>query len=772
MSDPNASRDNPYVGLRPFFFEDRGYFFGRDEQTTHLLETLYKERFLAVVGSSGCGKSSLVRAGLIPMLLGGFLTQDRLKWSIARMKPGDEPVANLAAALAEARDDAGSENDVADIDNIIREDHAEGVAKLVAGLIGEDRNMLILVDQFEEIFAYRKSAGDDNEELGKSKTRERARRRAEAAEFVDLLLRLSERRDLPIYIVITMRTDFLGDCDVFYGLPEAMNRGRYLVPRLTRQQLREAIHGPVLLRREKIAPRLLDRLLNELGDRSDRLPVLQHALLRTWDSWSADGGIGPIDIVHFDRAGGLDGALAQDAKGALQGLDRDLTKHIFKGLTDTDTNERRVRRPARISELMAVCEAERADIEKVVTRFNEDNRNFLYTSPDGDPDDPRVDMAHESLIRQWDDLREWVDEERISRDHFLELVERSRGGKALLVNPDLRLALNWQENAKPTRAWARRYERREDDYDVALAYLEESKTAAEVEAQRERELLEKEKRIAEEERELLRAQSERRRKAVRRVAALAVVFAGIAIFSIYQYGQIAWWQDEAGRNQQALEASTDLIATWVDDTKTDDEFREHLERIDRSLGVHEQPAWRNRVSQLDRWNESVAAVEAFDTMRVSVPEKVEKWQGLLALRSPRVGPDTDDVIETARSRIVELERILENSIRILDGTLVASATVNNNCPGGVPAESRLEEGKKACVWFNARVEGSAQRGFIVVENADGVSERDFSRISGQSYRYGPGVIDDVGPAGETEVRVENRNREIVFRQVFTVEPAR
>ena len=102
MSDPTASRENPYVGLRPFFFDDRGFFFGRDEQTTQLLETLYQERFLAVVGSSGCGKSSLVRAGLIPMLLGGFLTQDRIKWSIARMKPGDEPVANLAAALADA----------------------------------------------------------------------------------------------------------------------------------------------------------------------------------------------------------------------------------------------------------------------------------------------------------------------------------------------------------------------------------------------------------------------------------------------------------------------------------------------------------------------------------------------------------------------------------------------------------------------------------------------------------------------------------------------
>ena len=161
---------------------------------------------------------------------------------------------------------------------------------------------------------------DDSEKnLDVARRQERARRKAEAADFVDLLLALAEQRDLPIYVALTMRTDFLGDCDLFYGLPEALNRGRYLVPRMTREQLRDAVECPALLLGAEIAPRLLDHVLNELGDRFDRLPVLQHALLRTWDAWQRAGSVGPVDLRHFESAGGLEGALDQDAEGALRG---------------------------------------------------------------------------------------------------------------------------------------------------------------------------------------------------------------------------------------------------------------------------------------------------------------------------------------------------------------------------------------------------------------------------------------------------------------------
>ena len=301
---------NPYVGLRPFDTDDTHLFFGRTDQITALLESLHHQRFLGVVGSSGCGKSSLIKAGLIPALHGGFLVEDRDEWTIARLTPGDSPLENLASSLSEAF--AGTPR--GDAKALRREIHTDGIASVCDRLLGSmapARNLLILVDQFEEIFTFRGRVGEGGEDaLDAARRRAIAQRQADAADFVRLLLTLSQRPAASIYVVATMRSDFLGDCDLFYGLPEAMNRGRYLVPRLSRRQLTEAIAGPARQAGGEIAGPLVDRLLNELGDRFDRLPVLQHALQRTWQEWRKDPARGPVDVKHYVAAGTLEQALA------------------------------------------------------------------------------------------------------------------------------------------------------------------------------------------------------------------------------------------------------------------------------------------------------------------------------------------------------------------------------------------------------------------------------------------------------------------------------
>ena len=479
-SEPKAT--NPYVGLRPFEQEDSLYFFGRREQTVELLEQLSQTHFLAVVGSSGCGKSSLIRAGLIPALLGGFLVEERDTWQIAIMKPGDAPLRNLAVAFCQAFDKAPSDAAIADLHGAIIADHIQAAISYLSLHLGTSTNLLLLIDQFEEVFSFR---GTEEEEqtvqLSRQQRRERARRRAEADDFVDLMLGLKAYTHLPVYTVLTMRTDFLGDCDLFYGLPEAMNESRYLVPRLTRQQLRQAIEGPALLSGASLTPRLLDRLLNQLGDRADRLPVLQHALLRTWDIWRREAQAGPMDLQHYEAAGTLRHALSQHADEALRPEDLDTTARIFKCLTDTDPHHRRVRRPARLSELAAVTGQSPQAVRAILERFREGGRNFLVISASADADDQRVDISHESLIRQWDKLKSWVDEERESRNQFLDLVHRGRGKRALLRDPDLQIALHWRARYQPTAAWAKRYSTNDDDFDVAMQYLDQSQQAKEAE---------------------------------------------------------------------------------------------------------------------------------------------------------------------------------------------------------------------------------------------------------------------------------------------------
>src|SRR5208282_1191801 len=163
--------------------------------------------------------------------------------------------------------------------------------------IPPEDNVLIVVDQFEELFRFRRSGHGGNS-------------RNEAVAFFKLLVEAAKQEDLPIYVVLTMRSDFLGDCMEFQGLPEAVNSGLYLIPRMTRDELRSAITGPVAVAGGAITQRLVLRLLNDLGDDHDQLPVLQHALMRAWDRWEPHRQQAPsIDIADYEAIGGLQKAM-------------------------------------------------------------------------------------------------------------------------------------------------------------------------------------------------------------------------------------------------------------------------------------------------------------------------------------------------------------------------------------------------------------------------------------------------------------------------------
>lgn len=247
---------NPFVGLRPFESGEGLLFFGRREQIIELLQQLHRTRFLSIVGSSGCGKSSLIRAGLIPKLKAGFLIEDKDQWLKATMKPGDAPLYNLAQAVLGAL--SGEPPSDGEVSSLVEEIEVSGlqalVERLTPRLVHADTNFLLLVDQFEEIFRFGSYAEDEAQTDANAdparlrvEATDRERRRDEAAEFVSLMLGLAQQKTLPIYVVMTMRSDFLGDCDAFYDLPQAMNRSQYLVPRLTRQQRQEAIENPIRL---------------------------------------------------------------------------------------------------------------------------------------------------------------------------------------------------------------------------------------------------------------------------------------------------------------------------------------------------------------------------------------------------------------------------------------------------------------------------------------------------------------------------------------------
>jgi WD40 repeat protein len=544
----------PFVGLRPFEEEDSHLFFGRRNQMNELLERLESTRLVAIVGSSGCGKSSIVRAGLVPALKAGFLLKSRAAWRVLVIKPGKAPIRHLAAAVLGdgAGGEGASEEAVAAFEQEIRLAGAEAVLERLAGSAERgEHNVLLVVDQFEEIFRF--GLHEKNQEL-----------RDEAADFVSVLLALAEESALPVYVVLTMRADFIRDCDDIQDLPDALNRSLFLVPRLTREQFREAIEGPVRWSDAAIANRLLDRLLNDSNREHDELPVLQHALLRTWREWSKDGR-GPMDTEHYEHAGTVERALDLDAEAALEGLDEagiDRVRRLFQALTAVDDANRKIRRPARLGELEHITGLGREEILPLLERFRADGRSLLVWS-DADPD-PLIDISHESLIRNWKRLTAWAEEEAESVVQYRRLAEAAgdypdRGG--LLWDPRLQIGLDWRSRCAPTRTWGERVAPGAD-FERAMGFLDESRQARETaRARREREKEEAHERDLAREREAHRLRLRGSRRLLATAAGFLVVMMGLAVFALGQ------WRAAETQKAKAEELKTyhSLVSqTWTE----------------------------------------------------------------------------------------------------------------------------------------------------------------------------------------------------------------
>jgi hypothetical protein len=209
----------PYPGLRPFEIRDWPIFFGREAMTAEVIDLLAQRRFLVVHGDSGCGKSSLIRAG-VQAQLEQEQTRSGHQWITVAMRPGDSPLWSLAEALAEAVAKGGDRGVVRDLRRLLnRGRDAAGPLGQALGLAADQR-LCLLVDQFEELFRFAKEGGSE-----------------EARLFTDCLVGLEGTPPRGLYLVLTMRSEFMGHCARYEGLAEAVNRGQYLLPRRDRPAL-------------------------------------------------------------------------------------------------------------------------------------------------------------------------------------------------------------------------------------------------------------------------------------------------------------------------------------------------------------------------------------------------------------------------------------------------------------------------------------------------------------------------------------------------------
>lgn len=593
---------NPFPGLRPFTLDECHLFFGREGQADEILVKLAKHRFVAVMGYSGSGKSSLMYCGLVPVLFGGFMMQTGPHWNAVITRPGASPLDSLTQSILDQSVASGriAKEDIdihrAIIGSVLRSG-PDGLVE-VAKFLQTDKkeNVFVLIDQFEEIFRYRDQGTDAVYN--------------ESHQYINLILTAIAATEAPIYVALTMRSDFIGNCSVFPSLTDLINRSNYLVPQMTREQKKMVIEGPVAVGGGKISQRLVKKLLTDIGNDQDQLPILQHVLMRTWNYWLENREPGePLDIRHYNAVGRIHEALSQHANEAYDELNskqKEIAEVLFKNITEKSTENRGMRKTARVGLISELADAEEEDVIYVIDQFRQAGRSFLMPGASVViNNDSLIELSHESLMRIWKRLNNWVDEEFESAQMYKRLSEAAAmyqiGKTGLWRPPDLQLALNWQKKQRPTREWAERYD---ETFERAIVFLDTSRITYDAE---------------------LKNQEMMQRRVLRRTRATAVIlgaaFVVAIVFFIFAYIQkiAADGQRVAAvlQKQIAEEASDRALKNQIEalkqkgiaEEKSNDLLRAN-ERLNEALGVAETERVRAEKALLLAKEEEKKAIEA------------------------------------------------------------------------------------------------------------------------------------------------------------------
>jgi WD40 repeat protein/transcriptional regulator with XRE-family HTH domain len=376
----------PYRGLEAFDEEHASLFFGREAAVQRLLEQLKGSRFIAVVAPSGSGKSSLVRAGLLPALRQGAISGSQ-DWIVCKFTPGPAPLQALSTELLQLPERGSFERTLARMPRDSRALH-QSVASALARYVPSAR-LVCVVDQFEEVF----TQCLDEDQRG---------------QFVANLLYAASVPDGRTVVILTMRADFYAHCAAYPDLASQLAAHQYLLGPLDRAGTRLAISAPAERLGFSFEPGLVDTIAEEVAGEPGALPLLEHALLEVWAR--RQGRV--LTLEGYRASGGVQGALAQRADSIFLSLDpheQEIAREVLLRLTEPGETTEDTRRRATMDELVA--SASERELTERVTLALADGR-LLTTSGGGEQGQAWVEVAHEALIRGWPRLRQWVDEDR------------------------------------------------------------------------------------------------------------------------------------------------------------------------------------------------------------------------------------------------------------------------------------------------------------------------------------------------------------------------
>lgn len=393
----------PYPGLRPFNKSEWPIFFGRERMVSDVTSRLIQRRLLMVHGDSGCGKSSLMRAGVLPRLELEAERESTL-WVTFEATPGEAPLLRLARALSRATNATEGDDLELEFRRALNRgrDGIQRVTELLTAEEASSSRFFILIDQFEELFACARKGGRD-----------------EAASLIDFLIGLSQRPIGSLHAVLTMRSDFLGACAQFPGFAEAVNESQYLVPRMEHADLVRAIREPATLYDGQVDLDLTELLISDAYGVQDQLPLIQHALLLLHRQQPQASSHGPWRLrrsTYRELAPGLGRLLSDSADRAQEEAEaalaasgaadcKRLVEDLFRCLTDVTGDGQAIRRPQTLSELARATGKSSATVRLALDAFRKDGVSLVRPyGPEALAEDTLIDFSHEALIRCWSKL--------------------------------------------------------------------------------------------------------------------------------------------------------------------------------------------------------------------------------------------------------------------------------------------------------------------------------------------------------------------------------
>ncbi|OYQ63145.1 hypothetical protein B9G53_18550 [Pseudanabaena sp. SR411] len=375
-SEPDFKSHNPYRGLAAFEEQQADFFYGRETATRDLIKRITDSTFLAVSGTSGCGKSSLIKAGLLPYLAKDYIP-DSSNWVVKSFTPEDSPLRKLAKAL----------------------EHRPP----------ESQTLLLFIDQFEEVFTLCKDEHDRKE-------------------FISQITKEATNPNQSTRVIITIRGDFLQQCAEYPETATLINRNEpttYFITPHTEIELEKAIAEPARKQGVIFEDGLISEILQDVANQSGALPLLQYALTELWNACIKDNTRSQLTREKYAEIGRVGGALQKSAEELYRDLapkDKDYVRRLFMELVELSDVDQNTRRRVSLPRLQDIADSPE-QFQRILGQLSAHNRRLVVAN------DKTVEVAHEVLLSGWERLQNWIKEDRENTQFSRELEAKAEEWK-------------------------------------------------------------------------------------------------------------------------------------------------------------------------------------------------------------------------------------------------------------------------------------------------------------------------------------------------------